>query len=53
MGTVYGFAHLQGLFTGTFLLTFVVAPVFAGLALEIEIVCTHRAAEIGPAARAQ
>lgn len=37
MGTVYGVAHLQELFTGTFLLSFVVAPVFAGLASRIRL----------------
>src|ERR1700719_2605610 len=37
MGTVYGVAHLQELFTGTFLLSFVVAPVFAGLASRMRL----------------
>lgn len=37
MGTVYGVAHLQELFTGTFLLSFVAAPVFAGLASRIPL----------------
>src|SRR5258708_5903476 len=37
MGTIYGVAHLQELFTGTFLLSFVVAPVFAGLASRIRL----------------
>jgi len=37
MGTVYGVAHLQELFTGTFLLSFVVAPVFGGLASRIRL----------------
>src|SRR6202046_5988843 len=37
MGTVYGVAHLQELFTGTFLLSFIVAPVFAGLASRIRL----------------
>ncbi len=37
MGAVYGVAHLQELFTGTFLLSFVVAPVFAGLASRIRL----------------
>lgn len=37
MGTVYGVAHLQELFTGTFLLSFVVAPIFAGLASRITL----------------
>ena len=33
MGTVYGVAHLQELFTGTFMLSFIVAPIYAGLGL--------------------
>jgi AAA family ATP:ADP antiporter len=37
MGTVYGVEHLQELFTGTFLLSFIVAPVFAGLASRIRL----------------
>src|ERR1700734_3658838 len=37
MGTVYGVAHLQELFTGTFLLSFVVAPLYAGLASRIRL----------------
>jgi AAA family ATP:ADP antiporter len=37
MGTVYGVAHLQELFTGTFILSFVVAPVYAGLASRIRL----------------
>lgn len=37
MGTVYGVDHLQELFTGTFLLSFVVAPIFAGLASRIRL----------------
>jgi len=37
MGTVYGVAHLQELFTGTFVLSFVVAPVYAGLASRIRL----------------
>ena len=37
MGTVYGVAHLQELFTGTFLLSLIVAPVFAGLASRIRL----------------
>ncbi len=37
MGTVYGVDHLQELFTGTFLLSFAVAPVFAGLASRIRL----------------
>jgi AAA family ATP:ADP antiporter len=37
MGTVYGVAHLQELFTGTFVLSFIVAPVFASLASRIRL----------------
>jgi len=37
MGTVYGIAHLQELFTGTFLLSLIVAPLFAGLASRIRL----------------
>jgi AAA family ATP:ADP antiporter len=37
MGTVYGVAHLQELFTGTFLLSFIVAPIFGGLASRIRL----------------
>jgi len=37
MGTVYGVAHLQELFTGTFILSFIVAPAFAGLASRIRL----------------
>ena len=37
MGTVYGVAHLQELFTGTFLLSLLVAPIFAGLASRIRL----------------
>lgn len=37
MGTVYGVDRLQELFTGTFLLSFVVAPIFAGLASRIRL----------------
>jgi len=37
MGTVYGVAHLQELFTGTFVLSFIVAPIFAGLASRIRL----------------
>jgi AAA family ATP:ADP antiporter len=32
MGTVYGVKHLRELFTGTFIVSFMVAPVYAGLA---------------------
>jgi len=37
MGTVYGTAHLSELFTGTFLLSFIVAPIYAGLASRIKL----------------
>src|SRR4051812_2197908 len=37
MGTVYGAAHLQELFTGTFIASFIVAPIFAGLASRIRL----------------
>ncbi len=37
MGTVYGVKHLQELFTGTFVLSFVVAPVFAFFASRIRL----------------
>lgn len=37
MGTVYGVAHLQELFTGTFVLSFVAAPIFAGFASRIRL----------------
>jgi AAA family ATP:ADP antiporter len=37
MGTVYGVKHLQDLFTGTFVVSFVVAPVYAGLASRIKL----------------
>ncbi len=37
MGTVYGVAHLQELFTGTFLVSFIAAPVFGGLASRIRL----------------
>src|SRR5579871_5266777 len=37
MGTVYGVTHLQELFTGTFLLSFVAAPIFAGFASRIRL----------------
>jgi AAA family ATP:ADP antiporter len=37
MGTIYGVAHLQELFSATFLLSFVVAAVFAGLASRIRL----------------
>jgi AAA family ATP:ADP antiporter len=37
MGTVYGVAHLQELFTGTFVLSFIAAPIFAGFASRIRL----------------
>lgn len=37
MGTVYGVAHLQELFTGTFVVSFIAAPIFAGLASRIRL----------------
>lgn len=37
MGTVYGVDHLQELYTGTFLLSFVVAPLYAGFASRIRL----------------
>ena len=37
MGTVYGVEHLQELFTGTFVLSFLVAPLYAGLASRIKL----------------
>ncbi len=37
MGTVYGVRHLQELFTGTFLLSFLIAAVYAGLASRVKL----------------
>ena len=37
MGTVYGMSHIQELFTGTFLLSFVFAPLYSGLASRIKL----------------
>jgi len=37
MGTVWGTKHLQELYTGTFVVSFIVAPVFAGLASRIRL----------------
>ncbi|HXN10714.1 MAG TPA: MFS transporter [Steroidobacteraceae bacterium] len=37
MGTVYGVAHLQELFTGTFIVSFAVAPIYAGFASRIKL----------------
>jgi AAA family ATP:ADP antiporter len=36
-GTIYGVDHLQELFTGTFLLSFIVAPIYAGFASRIRL----------------
>ena len=37
MGTVYGVSHLQDLFTGTFVVSFLFAPVYAGLASRVKL----------------
>jgi len=37
MGTVYGVAHLQELFTGTFIMSFLFAPLYSGLAARIRL----------------
>lgn len=37
MGTVYGVKHLQELFTGTFVVSLLVAPLFAGIASRITL----------------
>lgn len=37
MGTVYGVAHLQELFTGTFLVSFIAAPIFSGFASRMKL----------------
>jgi ATP:ADP antiporter, AAA family len=37
MGTVYGMAHIQELFTGTFVASLVLAPVYSGLASRIKL----------------
>ena len=37
MGTVYGMAHIQDLFTGTFLASFVFAPLYSGLASRVKL----------------
>lgn len=37
MGTVYGVSHLQELFTGTFLVSFIAAPIFSGFASRIKL----------------
>ena len=42
MGSVFGVAHLQELFTGTFIVSFIVAPIYAGLASRIRAATRHR-----------
>src|ERR1700739_2949296 len=37
MGTIYGVAHLQELFTGTFIVSFIAAPIFAGFASRVRL----------------
>ena len=37
MGTVYGMSHIQELFTGTFLVSLVVAPLYSGLASRLQL----------------
>ncbi len=37
MGTIYGVDHLQELFTGTFVVSFIVAPLYAGFASRIRL----------------
>jgi ATP:ADP antiporter, AAA family len=37
MGTVYGVAHLQELFTATFLVSFLFAPLYSGLASRLKL----------------
>ena len=37
MGTVYRVDHLQELFTGTFVVSLIVAPIYAGLASRIKL----------------
>ena len=37
MGTIYGVDHLQELFTGTFIVSFIVAPLYAGFASRIRL----------------
>lgn len=37
LGTVYGVAHLQELYTGTFFFSFLVAPIYAGLVSRIKL----------------
>jgi AAA family ATP:ADP antiporter len=37
MGTVYGMAHVQELFTGTFIASFIFAPLYTGLASRLKL----------------
>jgi len=37
MGTVYGMEHIQELFTGTFIASFIFAPLYSGLAARIRL----------------
>src|SRR3984885_9733048 len=37
MGSIYGVDHLQELFTGTFIVSFIVAPLYAGFASRIRL----------------
>jgi AAA family ATP:ADP antiporter len=37
MGTVYGMRHIQELFTGTFIASFIFAPLYSGLATRIRL----------------
>jgi AAA family ATP:ADP antiporter len=37
MGTVYGMSHIQELFTGTFLASFIFAPIYSGVASRIRL----------------
>jgi AAA family ATP:ADP antiporter len=37
MGSVFGVAHLQELFTGTFIVSFIVAPLYAGFASRVTL----------------
>src|SRR5580658_3605682 len=37
MGTVYGMSHIQELFTGTFVASFLFAPLYSGLASRIKL----------------
>jgi ATP:ADP antiporter, AAA family len=37
MGTVYGISHIQELFTGTFIASFIFAPLYAGLASRLKL----------------